>query len=147
MRELRPADVQSHKPGLFPRIRWSPNTRKEVLQPNATATNDSPMELGFDLDRDQRLILKRIDDSKDGSLGSRTRLLRSAESDCSCLKVVLGNVDMRTRIGGDFVDFGTFLTEDAGDSTCGNCEGDSIVILLFELDELRQREHQQTITT
>ena len=57
MRELRPADVQSHKPGLFPRVRWSSNARKEVLQPNATATNDSSMELGLNFDGNHRLIL------------------------------------------------------------------------------------------
>lgn len=136
MRELRPADVQSHESSLFPRIRWSTNTRKEVLQSNATSTNDSSVELGLDLDHDQCLILDRINDSNDGGFGSRTPLLRSTESNSSCIGVVLGNVDVCTRIGGDFVNLRTFLTEDAGDSTGGNCEADNIIILLFEIDEL-----------
>ena len=133
---LRPADVQPHKPGLFPRIRWSTNTRKEVLQPDAPATNDSPMELRLDLDGDHRLILDRISDSKDGGFGSRTRLLRSTKSNRSCFRVVLGNVDMRTGIGSDFVDFRAFLTKDARDGTRGNGEAENIIILFFKVNEL-----------
>jgi hypothetical protein len=94
------------------------------------------MELGLNLDGDQPLILDRISDSKDGRFGSRTRLLRSTKSDRSCYRVVPGNVNMRTRIGGDFVDFRAFLTEDAGDSTGGNSKAENIIILFFEINEL-----------
>jgi hypothetical protein len=94
------------------------------------------MELGLDLDGDQGLILDRISDGKDSCFGSCTRLLRSTESDRSCFRVVLGNVDMRTRIGSNLVDLRAFLTEDAGDSTGGNREADNIIILPFEFDEL-----------
>jgi len=94
------------------------------------------MELGLDLDGDQPLILDRIGDNKDGGFGSRTRLLRSTKSNRSCPRVVLGDIDMRTRIGGDFVDFRAFLTKDTGDSTGRNSEAESIIILFFELNEL-----------
>lgn len=94
------------------------------------------MELGLDLDRGQCLVLDRVSDGNDGGFGSRTCLLRSTESNSSCIGVVLGNVDACTRIAGDFVNLRTFLTEDAGDSTGGNCEADNIIILLFEIDEL-----------
>jgi hypothetical protein len=90
------------QPGLFFRVRWSTNTRKEVLQPKATAANDSPMEFGFDLDRNCRLILDRVDDGEDRNPGSRACLFRSAESNHSCIRLILGHIDTRPRVGNNF---------------------------------------------